>query len=261
MVSPTGISAILHPIMQCSLSAENDSHYQSWQRLARVIMTPRMDVHLPMHSLPADTRQRLATCAETIVETATELASFGWTPATSSNFSMRLDAARAAITASGRDKGKLTPADILVLDIDSGQVLDSALKPSAETLLHTQIYRRFSEAGAILHTHSHAQSVASRLFADAGVVRLAGWELQKAITGFDTHESVLTIPVFPNSQHMPDLAAHVDAWLDAGKPLHAYLVSGHGMYAWGRNMAEARRHLEALEFLLNCELDLKRLNS
>lgn len=224
-------------------------------------MPHRMDVHLPMHSLPADTRQHMAACAKAIVETAADLAALGWTPATSSNFSMRLDDTHAAITASGRDKGKLTPDDILVLDIDTGQAQDTALKPSAETLLHVQIYQRFPETGAILHTHSRAQSVASRLFAEAGAVQLRGWELQKAIAGFDTHESVLTVPVFPNSQHMPDLAAHVDAWLDAGKPLHAYLVDGHGMYAWGRDMAEARRHLEALDFLLDCELDLRRLTT
>jgi methylthioribulose-1-phosphate dehydratase len=88
---------------------------------------------------------------------------------------------------------------------------------------------------------------------------LHGWELQKAITGHTTHDSGLDIPVFPNSQDMRDIEARVDAWLDAGKPLHAYLIDGHGLYTWGRSMAEARRHLEALEFLLACELDLKRL--
>jgi methylthioribulose-1-phosphate dehydratase len=99
------------------------------------------------------------------------------------------------------------------------------------------------------------------LFANDGIVRLQGWELQKAITGHSTHESVLEIPVFPNTQHMPELVAHVDAWLDEGKPLHAYLIDGHGMYAWGHDMAETRRHLEALEFLLGCELDLRRLRT
>ncbi|HMH66692.1 MAG TPA: class II aldolase/adducin family protein, partial [Pinirhizobacter sp.] len=76
-----------------------------------------------------------------------------------------------------------------------------------------------------------------------------------------THESRLEVPVFPNTQHMPELVGRIDAWLDAGKPLHAYLIDGHGIYTWGRDMAETRRHLEALEFLLACELDLKRLSS
>ncbi len=198
--------------------------------------------------------------ADAVADAARELALAGWTPATSSNFSMRVDADHAAITISGRDKGKLGRDDIMLVDMH-GQAVGTGARPSAETALHTQVYRRFPEANAVLHTHSRTQSVASRLYAEAGAVRLQGWELQKAIAGHTTHESVLEIPVFPNTQHMPELVAQVDAWLDAGKPLAAYLIAGHGIYTWGRDMAEARRHLEALECLLGCELDLRRLSA
>ncbi|GAB3785486.1 methylthioribulose 1-phosphate dehydratase [Dyella agri] len=194
--------------------------------------------------------------ADAIADAARELALAGWTPATSSNFSMRVDADHAAITISGRDKGKLGRDDIMLVDMQ-GLAVGTDARPSAETALHTQVYRRWPEAQVVLHTHSRTQSVASRLFAQDGAVRLEGWELQKAITGHTTHESVLEIPVFPNTQHMPELVERVDAWLDAGKPLAAYLINGHGIYTWGRDMAEARRHLEALEFLLGCELDLR----
>jgi len=199
-------------------------------------------------------------CADAIAQTARELAALGWTPATSSNFSMRVDADHAAITVSGRHKGRLGREDIMLIDLN-GHAVGTDARPSAETALHTQIYRRWPEMQAVLHTHSHTQSVASRLFADDGMIRLRGWELQKAISGYHTHDSVLEIPVFPNTQHMPELVARVDAWLDAGKPLHAYLIDGHGIYTWGRDMAETQRHLEALEFLLACELDLKRLRA
>lgn len=198
--------------------------------------------------------------ADAIADAARELALAGWTPATSSNFSMRVDSGHAAITISGRDKGKLGREDIMLVDMQ-GQAVGTHARPSAETALHTQVYRRWPEAQAVLHTHSRTQSVASRLYAQAGSVRLQGWELQKAIAGHTTHESVLEIPVFPNTQHMPELVARVDAWLDAGKPLAAYLIDGHGIYTWGHDMAEARRHLEALEFLLGCELDLRRLSA
>jgi methylthioribulose-1-phosphate dehydratase len=202
----------------------------------------------------------LARHADEIAQAARELSALGWTPATSSNFSMRLDDTHAAITISGKDKGRLSRSDIMVVDFN-GNAVGSAHRPSAETALHTQIYLRFPEAGVVLHTHSRNQSVASRLFAAGGAVVLEGWELQKAITGYTTHESRLEVPVFPNTQHMPELTARIDAWLDAGKPLHAYLIDGHGIYTWGRDMPETRRHLEALEFLLACELDLKRLSS
>jgi methylthioribulose-1-phosphate dehydratase len=201
-----------------------------------------------------------ALCADTIADAARELSALGWTPATSSNFSMRINDELAAVTISGRDKGRLGREDIMLVDM-SGNPVGTRARPSAETELHTQIYRRMPAVQAVLHTHSRTQSVASRLFARPGRVVLEGWELQKAITGYTTHESALEIPVFPNTQHMPELVAQVDAWLDAGKPLHAYLIDGHGIYAWGTDMAHARRHLEALEFLLGCELDVRRLSA
>ncbi|KGI77967.1 methylthioribulose 1-phosphate dehydratase [Oleiagrimonas soli] len=213
-----------------------------------------------MSASPTYDSAQLAACATAIADAAREFAALGWTPATSSNFSMRLDDAHVAITVSGRDKGRLGADDIMVVDMQDRPV-GTDLRPSAETALHTQIYRRFPDTRAVLHTHSRTQSVASRLFGKEGRVRLQGWELQKAISGHTSHESTLDIPVFPNTQHMPELTARIDAWLDTGRPLHAYLIDGHGLYAWGRSMDEARRHLEALEFLLGCELDLRRLSS
>lgn len=215
---------------------------------------------MPEHSPAAIPTAVFEHAADTLVDTARQLSSNGWTPATSSNFSMRIDAEHAAITVSGRDKGKLSRDDIMLIDMQ-GHAVGSDARPSAETALHTQIYQRWPDIRAVLHTHSHTQSVASRLYARAAVVHLQGWELQKAITGYTTHDSVLDIPVFPNTQHMPELVARIDAWLDAGKPLHAYLIDGHGLYVWGRDMAESQRQLEALEFLLSCELDLRRLQA
>lgn len=212
----------------------------------------------PLHAAEVDPA-RLAECAREIAQTGMQLAALGWTPATSSNFSMRLDADHAAITVSGRDKGALTPADVMVVDME-GRAIGTDARPSAETALHTQVYRRFAEMNAVLHTHSRTQTVASRLFAQAGAIELAGYELLKAFSGYATHEAALRVPVFPNTQDMAELVARVDAWLDLGKPLYAYLIDGHGVYTWGRDMGETRRHLEALEFMLACELDLRRLS-
>lgn len=207
-------------------------------------------------ALPYDP-QRLADCASQIIANVRELAQRGWTPATSSNFSQRIDDRHVAITVSGRDKGRLVPDDIMVVDLDARPVATDR-KSSAETLLHTQLYARFADVGCVLHTHSQAQTVASRLFAGVGRVRLEGYELLKAFRGNETHEMALDLPVLPNSQDMPTLAAQVDALLDA-RPMWGYLIDGHGLYAWGQDMAEARRHLEAFEFLLGCELELRRL--
>ncbi len=207
-------------------------------------------------ALPYDAG-RLPGCAAEIIASVRELAERGWTPATSSNFSSRLDASHVAITVSGRDKGRLVEDDIMVVDLD-GRPVATTRKSSAETLLHTQLYKRFADIGCVLHTHSLNQTVASRLFAPAGHLRLEGYELLKAFAGNATHETTLELPVLPNTQDMPELAAQVEALLDAG-PLWGYLIEGHGLYAWGRDMAEARRHLEAFEFLLACELEMRRL--
>ena len=203
--------------------------------------------------------QQLRHLAGEIITNVRELAAAGMTPATSSNFSRRLDDRHAAITVSGRDKGRLTEADIMVVDFD-GNAVGSDHRPSAETLLHTQLYRRFPEIGCVLHTHSRVQTIASRLYAGAGHVRLEGYELLKAFAGNDTHETSVDLPVLPNSQDMRTLAAQVDALLDT-QCLWGYLIDGHGLYAWGRDMAEARRHLDAFEFLLDCELELRRLTA
>jgi len=200
---------------------------------------------------------RLAACAAEIIANTRELAALGWTPATSSNFSMRLDDQHAAITVSGRDKGKLTDADIMVVDFN-GSPVATEQKPSAETVLHTQLYARLPEIGCVLHTHSLAQTLASRLYAGAGHIRFEEYELLKAFRGQDTHETIMDVPVLANNQCISTLAAQVDVLLDKG-PVWGYLIDGHGMYAWGRDMAEARRHLEAFEFLLNCELEMRKL--
>lgn len=200
---------------------------------------------------------RLRHLAGELITNVRELGHAGWTPATSSNFSMRLDDRHAAVTVSGRNKSKLSEADIMVVDFD-GNPVATELKPSAETLLHTQLYSRFPEIGCVLHTHSLVQTVASRLFAPQGHVRFEDYELQKAFAGNTTHDDSMDVPVFANTQDMQALAAQVEEALDK-QNMWGYLIEGHGVYAWGRDMPEARRHLEAFEFLLACELKMLEL--
>lgn len=206
------------------------------------------------------TESQFHEAAEQICALTRELAARGMTPATSSNFSIRLDAGHAAITISGRDKGRLSVTDIMVVDLD-GKAVGSQHRPSAETLLHTQIYARDPDQRCVLHTHSRNQTLASRLFARQGYVRFAGYELLKAFPGMSTHEAELDLPIFPNSQDMPELAAQVATCLDQRPHLCGYLIEGHGIYAWGDSVFAARRHLDAFEFLLDCELTVRTLQT
>lgn len=194
--------------------------------------------------------EKLKECAGEIISAGRRLYQRGWTPATSSNFSMRLNEDACAITVSGRHKGELSAADVMAVDLDGRPLQDA--RPSAETLLHVRLYRRDPDIGAVLHTHSMAATLLTRR-RPAAAVAIHGYELQKAFRGVTDHESELVFPVFDNSQDIPALAGQVDAWMDAHGTGHGYLIRGHGAYTWGRNMPETLRHLEALEYLLECE--------
>lgn len=191
-----------------------------------------------------------------IIEAGRRLDRFGWVPATAGNFSIRLDMLRIAVTVSGRHKGMLTADDVMVVDLD-GRPEDPAKRSSAETLLHCGIYRRFPEAGAVLHGHSVAGTVLSR--AANGAIPLAGYELLKAFPGLETHAARIALPVVPNDQDIARMQAGLEARWDAMPSIPpGYLIRGHGTYVWGRDMAAALARLEALEFMLACELEERR---
>lgn len=180
-----------------------------------------------------------------------------WVPATSGNFSARIDAGHIVITRSGRDKGALTADDLATI------ALAEPLPPglSAEAPLHVARYLADPAVGAIFHVHSHVAALASRLYESASALQLQGWELQKAFAGVTTHEAELHVPVFANSQDTAALAVAVETWLSQAQdqPLApGYLLAGHGLYAWGRTGQDALRHLEAFDVLLQLQLDWDR---
>ena len=200
---------------------------------------------------------RYAQVAETIAEAGRFLYGRGWSPATSSNYSARIDDNHIAITVSGRHKGELGAGDVMVVDL-AGQPVQSQCRSSAETLLHTVLYNVFPDVGAVLHTHSVNATVLSRLVTEP-FLTLEGYELQKAFPGHDSHETSLVVPVFDNTQDIPDLAERTGQWFRTHPDQPGYLIRGHGLYTWGRTMADCLRHVEAFEFLFECELATMRL--
>ena len=187
-----------------------------------------------------------------IIEAGRFLYARGWSPATSSNDSTRLSASQALLTVSGKHKGQLGPDDVLATDL-AGNSLEPGKKPSAETLLHTQLYSWRPEIGAVLHTHSVNATVLSRL-TPADSIEFEDYELQKAFSGVSTHESRVRVPIFDNDQDIARLAAKVQPWLQAHPDCVGYLIRGHGLYTWGARMSDALRQIEAFEFLFECEL-------
>jgi methylthioribulose-1-phosphate dehydratase len=181
----------------------------------------------------------------------------GWVPATAGNISVRLDSERIAITRSGGHKGFLDAGHVMQVD-RQGMPLTPGMRPSAETLLHCQIYALFQQAGAVLHGHSVAGTVLSMADPAATGLRFAGYELLKAFEGQTTHEAAIDLPMVDNDQDMPRLADRLAPLLRAGAPL-GYLIRGHGVYVWGPDMETALARLEGLEFLLACELERRKL--
>ena len=195
---------------------------------------------------------------ETAVEALAAFGRFaaarGWVPATAGNFSVRLDAHHAVITRSGIDKGNVGVDDVAVVPLAG--LIPAGL--SAETPLHLARYRAGASVGAVVHVHTVAATVLSRADLSRGAVRFAELEMQKALLGVTTHASIVDLPIFANDQDTAALADRIEQHLGA-TPVPGYLLAGHGLYAWGATMSDARRHLEGLEFLLACTLEERRL--
>lgn len=175
----------------------------------------------------------------------------GWAPATSGNYSMRLDDGSFAVTVSGRHKGRLAPVD--VMRVDAGGASLDGKTPSAETALHLALYRLFPHAGAVLHSHSPAAVGLSRA-TPGDSYALAGHEMLKALPGIVTHDVAAVLPIVANSQDMAGIDAAISPRLLAPGAIPAYLIRSHGLYGWGRDMAEAERVIEAVEWMIAAEL-------
>jgi methylthioribulose-1-phosphate dehydratase len=181
----------------------------------------------------------------------------GWCPATGGNMSLRQGADECLISGSGKDKASLQLNDFIAVNINTQQVTGSG-RPSAETGLHTLIYRLLPQMAVVLHTHSVNATVLSQIEPES-LLWLQGYEMQKTLHGQQSHQGRVAIAIFDNDQDIDALARRV-ADSHYTQPLcYGFLVRGHGLYCWGRSVAEARRHLEGLEFLFQCELQRRQL--
>jgi methylthioribulose-1-phosphate dehydratase len=186
-----------------------------------------------------------------------------WSLGTSSNYSVVVshDPLELLITASGKDKSSLGPDDFVRVDA-AGRVIDgSTKKSSAETLLHCLLAELVPKlgggpVGAVLHTHSVWSTILSGEDVASGSLRIKGYEMLKGLEGIGTHDTFEDVPIFLNGQDMTELSHRIRERFSAADwsnpkrpPCHGFLLSRHGLYTWGQNLAEARRHVEIFEFL------------
>jgi methylthioribulose-1-phosphate dehydratase len=208
-------------------------------------------MHIGDHPLEAE--------AEALCTTARWCYARGWAPATSGNFSMRvsgLEHDHVLITPSGMDKGALFPDDLIEVDFE-GRVMSGEGKPSAETELHLVLYRARLGAAVILHVHSVWNTLISDRYGAKGHVPIEGYEILKGLADVSTHDHVEKVPILANTQDYSVLSRQLERALEENPGAHGILLNRHGLYTWGESVAEARRHLEALEFLF--EIEMRRL--
>ncbi|WP_274364646.1 methylthioribulose 1-phosphate dehydratase [Paenibacillus thermotolerans] len=187
---------------------------------------------------------------EQLREIKADFAGRGWFPGTSGNLSVRVgpfapEAFTFAVTASGKDKSKHTPEDFLLVDRHGKPTDATQLKPSAETLIHCEIYNA-TGCGAIFHVHTVYNNIISEYDGELGFVPLQGVELIKAFNIWEENAAI-EVPILPNYAEIPKIAELVRGAIRPGIP--GILLRNHGIYAWGANVFEAKRHLEAFEFL------------
>jgi len=175
----------------------------------------------------------------------------GWSPATSTNYSFRDEMEQIWVSRSGVDKHEFSASDFMTINA-SGEAMGeyAHVRPSAETLIHTQLYTLFPEIKVILHSHSAYPLVVSEQLERE--ISFTGYEVQKGFEGVLTHDCTVTIPVFNNTQDMVEFSA----WLcerRAELQHHCLIIRNHGTYAWGKSLFDAKRHLETLEYLCYCD--------
>ena len=189
----------------------------------------------------------IETAGDLLARESARFAALGWMRGTSGNLSMVVDTdpLRLAVTASGKDKGDLSPTDVVIVDADGRGVTPNGPKPSAEAAFHARIVE-LTGAGAVVHVH-HLGAVIAADRAPAGI-RIEGLEMLKGI-GRAADDDVVTIPVIPNSQDMHELGDRLAKAYEAATP--AVVISRHGLYAWGRDLTQARHHTEILAWVLD----------
>ena len=175
----------------------------------------------------------------------------GWVLGTSGNFSvvMARKPLKLLITASSISKGAIRPTELLVVGSNGKPPVGKSGRPSAETALHLAVVRA-RNAGAVLHTHSVWSTMLSEQLGPEGGLELSGFEMLKGLEGVRTHQHTEWLPILENDQDMPLLAGRVEALLEKFPAVHGFLLRGHGLYTWGDDLAQARRHVEIFEFLL-----------
>jgi L-ribulose-5-phosphate 4-epimerase len=159
-----------------------------------------------------------------------------------------------AIKPSGVAYESLTPAHMVLVSLETGEVVDSSLRPSSDTPTHLELYRAFPACGGIVHTHSE---FATALAQARLPVRCMGTTHADYFRGDVPVTRPMTQAEVEGGYERETGLVIVEAFRTAGvspEEVPAVLVANHGPFAWGPEPFKAIEHARVLEFLarLDC---------
>ena len=188
--------------------------------------------------------------AQQLADAGREFYRRGWLFGASGNFSALLARRplRLCITASGNENGSVEDTNFLEID-ENADIFAGFGKPPPETMIHLTIYRHLPRARSILQTHSVWGTILSDLYFEQGAIEIEGYEVLKGLSGIETHEHLEKLPIVENSQDYVALSHVIENVIRENIGLHGIYLRRHGLYTWGKTVAEARRHVETFEFL------------
>jgi L-ribulose-5-phosphate 4-epimerase len=162
------------------------------------------------------------------------------------------------IKPSGIPYDALTPAHMVAVSLDTGEVVDSDLRPSSDTPTHLELYRAFG-CGGIVHTHSEYATV----FAQARVgVRCMGTTHADYFRGDVPVTRPLTKEEVERDYERNTGLVIIETLRREGlscDEMAAVLVANHGPFTWGRDARSAIEHAQVLEYLARVEWRVRAL--
>lgn len=151
------------------------------------------------------------------------------------------------IKPSGVPYDELTPQNMVAVWLDSGEVVQSDLRPSSDTPTHLLLYRRFPDIGGVVHTHSTAATA----WAQAGrEIPLLGTTHADHFHGPVPVTRPLTRAEVAGEYETETGAVIVETLERLGLSaveMPAMLVASHGPFTWGKDVRDAVDNAIALE--------------
>jgi L-ribulose-5-phosphate 4-epimerase len=168
------------------------------------------------------------------------------------------DAGILCIKPSGVPYDELDPDHMVEVSLETGETLDTDLRPSSDTPTHLELYRAFP-CGGVAHTHSEFATTlaqaqlplrcmgtthADYFRGDVPVTRELSPE--EISSSYEAHTGLVIVETFENGDLSPE-------------EVSAVLVANHGPFTWGRNATEAVDRSRVLEYLARIECTLRRV--